>query len=203
MAETMNRPAKDSGKLKQMETQTEGVNHSEYFAELDAIDALGRELDAEHHSESVWDRWEERSIRVCSEIEALPATPGNAFIKSRAVWSIISSDVDELNEGKSRCDRLVRQIVTSLVRTAAANRAQWALCLSNLKQEKAEVLAESSSSHASAARINSSAVDAVLACPAPDIAAVVRKIEIIQEYGREASELASVSADLRRLGGEA
>lgn len=43
------------------------------------------------------------------------------------------------------------------------------------------------------------AVDTVLAMPAPNLAAVARKIKIAGEHGRAAADLVSVLADLRRL----
>ncbi len=85
---------------------------SPYYAELDAIDAFTRALNAERHPESDWDRWEAWTNRVYREIEALPPTPENAKIKARAVWSITSGNMEDLNAGQSTCCRMVRQIIS-------------------------------------------------------------------------------------------
>lgn len=45
------------------------------------------------------------------------------------------------------------------------------------------------------------AVDALLACPAPDLRAVARKIEVAIEYGCDIDEIEPIMDDLRRLGG--
>lgn len=71
------------------------------------------------------------------------------------------------------------------------------------QSELEALIAETQSNDARTSGESSAAADAVLACPAPDLAAVARKIEIAQDYGRDASELAPVIADLRRIGGEA
>lgn len=85
-----------------------------YDDELDAIDRETARLRVVPSSEPDWDRWEEWTCRIWKEVEALPVTAENARIKARAAWSIISGDLDDLNNGQSTCCRLVRQIVSGL-----------------------------------------------------------------------------------------
>lgn len=91
---------------------TTGV--SAYYAELDAIDRETARLNAVPASAAEWDHWEEWSTRIWREIEALPPTQENAKLKARAVWSIISGNMEDLNMGQSTCCRMVRQIISGL-----------------------------------------------------------------------------------------
>lgn len=56
---------------------------------------------------------------------------------------------------------------------------------------------------AAALSAEAKAVDALLLCPAPNLRAVAKKIEIAIEYACDIDELDPLFADLRRLGGEA
>lgn len=88
---------------------------SPYLAELDAIDAFTRKLDAGDHPQAEWDRWEEWTRRVYREIEALPCTPENARIKARAIWTITNGEVEDVvAESEATACRLARQVMTSL-----------------------------------------------------------------------------------------
>ena len=61
--------------------------------------------------------------------------------------------------------------------------------------------AEECANAALSAEANS--VDALLACAAPDLRAVAKKIEVAIDYGCDIEELEPIFADLRRMGGGA
>lgn len=199
--------AQDSSKMKQIEVLADDAGHRAYHAELDAIDRETKRLENGPSSEAEWDQWEEWSSRVWSEIEVLPPTPENAPLKVRAVWSIVSGNVENINVGQSTCCRMVRQIVSGLAEagwnTATLHEQTWAEAMTVFEAARAAEITfdgkiltpafnraenggpsipeEVSDESARLTDLRCDAEDALIAKSAPDLSRVIWKIEYARE----------------------
>jgi hypothetical protein len=83
--------------------------------ELHQFNIWTRRMNVEKRSEAEWHQWEEAGNALYAKVESLPTTPQNAKVKAHAIWSIIGGDLEDVNDGKSLTDRLVRQMVVALL----------------------------------------------------------------------------------------
>ncbi|MDE1915018.1 MAG: hypothetical protein KGJ57_04965 [Sphingomonadales bacterium] len=176
---------------------------SAYFAELDALDALGSKLDHLPSGES--DRWDKWSMRLWGEIEALPVTPENASLKARAVWSIMGGELEELGDDTTCC-RLIRQIIAAMAPAVAivSSRAEWDAAMARYHDAERKMVADKSDEACDAF------VDAeyyAMDLPSPDLQALRWKIERLREdakYSRiSPPSFDRLIGDITRLIGEA
>ncbi|MBN9146232.1 hypothetical protein J2X73_004472 [Novosphingobium sp. 1748] len=172
-----------------------------YFVELDAVDALAQQVDTEGFPASETERWEQWSMRVWREIEALPTTQENAPIKARAVLSIIGGDLEGLNDGQTTACRLIRQIVLALGRPPESAAIRPDLPLPNTGfAAAAEVDLTAAEKAADAAGdVFYAALEKLFAIPAPDLSHVLEKMKLAHQHGEELNAFTHVMGDLRRL----
>lgn len=83
--------------------------------ELHQFNIWTRHMNVEKRTEAEWRQWEEAGNTLYAKVESLPSTSQNAKVKAHAIWSIIGGDLEDVNDGKSLTDRLVRQIVVALL----------------------------------------------------------------------------------------
>ena len=91
--------------------------HADVIAELDALDAITRALEANPRTtEDQWDAWQERQHTLYRRVEALPATRENVPVKVRAIRSIYLDEpaFHGADPAGSTDEALAQQIVRAL-----------------------------------------------------------------------------------------
>lgn len=153
-------------------------------------------------------------------VPAMAALPANAFDFDACVKRLDGAKRDYLAAASRFSDAQELFFATSpkepdggLVLVAKGRAFAWDEAVTNMKaehhawQEAVRTCRDrcgvDNAEEASVAALSAEAkaVDALLACPAPDLRAVAKKIEVAIEYGCDIDEIEPIMDDLRRLGG--